>query len=164
VLNGGVIADDSHPAASRLGDSTLARLVEGVRLAHALPGAWLCCTAPDEGTGVAMRQVARDLGVSPARFRIVTSGGDTASEADSLKAAFGDEPFLLVTSAAHMGRALDTLRSRGLDPLPAPADFRALRRDGFTLDFIIPTERALAISTRALHEYYGSLWRLVGGN
>lgn len=164
VLNGGVITDATHPAASQLGDATLARMAEGVRLAKALPQSSLIVTATDPAVGAAMRQVALDLGVPASRITLIPTGGDTAAEAAALMPTLAGEPFYLVTSAAHMGRALTTFRARGLAPVPAPADFHALRRDSFTLDFIIPTHRALDISTRAIHEYYGALWHLLGGN
>jgi len=72
-----------------------------------------------------------------------------------------DAPFLLVTSALHMPRAIANFRAAGLRPIAAPADFELLRygnvRDG------LPDTAALDRSTRVLKEHLGLLHLRVFG-
>lgn len=46
-------------------------------------------------------------------------------------------PYVLVTSAFHMRRALMIFKKAGVDVIPYPADFRT-RDDGFTIDQLFP--------------------------
>ncbi len=47
---------------------------------------------------------------------------DTEEEAAAVKQAIGDAPFLLVTSASHLPRAMIFFQQEGLNPLPAPGE------------------------------------------
>ena len=63
---------------------------------------------------------------------------DTEEEAAAVKQAIGDAPFLLVTSASHLPRAMIFFQQEGLNPLPAPAnqlaiDSRLIRGNGQSL-------------------------------
>jgi len=63
---------------------------------------------------------------------------------------------LLVTSALHMPRALATFRKRGMDAIPAPADFSAPPSGPWQQRWL-PSADALATSGRAMKEIVG-LW------
>ena len=65
--------------------------------------------------------------------------------------------FYLVTEASHMDRAVEAFRRQGLDPLPAPIRF-ATAATGPPLFEWVPTAKALAGSSEALHAYLGEAW------
>lgn len=63
-------------------------------------------------------------------------------------------PIVLVTSAAHMPRAIQSFQAQGLQPIPYPVDYRALASDVQpTLDFDILS--TLGRYSTALHEWIG---------
>lgn len=63
-------------------------------------------------------------------------------------------PILLVTSAAHMSRAMQCFQAKGLQPIPYPVDYRALKAGAQpTLDFDILS--TLGRYSTALHEWIG---------
>ena len=69
--------------------------------------------------------------------------------------AAGCEQSLLVTSAAHMPRALATFQALGMDVFPVSTDVRATTRSHYGLLDFVPTAHALAGSTDALRESLG---------
>ncbi|MEB3295743.1 MAG: YdcF family protein [Synechococcales bacterium] len=79
------------------------------------------------------------------------------------------QKFLLVTSALHMPRSLMIFRKLGMDPIPAPTDFRMVEVgssqdsvEAFLLS-LLPDADQLRLTTRALKEYIGILvYRLQG--
>ncbi len=85
---------------------------------------------------------------------------DTAEEADALKARLGERPFLLVTSAYHMPRAMRIFEGLGLQPIAAPGDFNRPEEDGLTSAL---KGRHLRKTEKAFHEYMGLLWLALRG-
>lgn len=70
---------------------------------------------------------------------------------------------ILVTSALHMARSVGVFKKQGFAVHPAPTDFIMEKRvfSGY-LDFF-PSAEALALSTRAIHEFYGIIgYKLFG--
>lgn len=62
---------------------------------------------------------------------------------------------LLVTSAAHMPRAVRLFRKQGFTVHPAPADFRSSVKPPLRWFSLLPAEWALSETSNALHEYVG---------
>ncbi len=86
-------------------------------------------------------------------------------------ASRGIHRILLVTSAMHMPRALLVFEHRGIEVLPAPADFIATARDieestnGLKAIAInlVPDAESMEWSSRAIKEYLGlAVYRLTG--
>ncbi|MCL1036553.1 YdcF family protein [Shewanella submarina] len=96
---------------------------------------------------------AVELGVDPARIIQLPLAKDTIEEAQYLKMELGDVPFRLVTSAAHMPRAIKIFEHAGMHPQAAPADFR--RRSSHW--WVLSADNLLT-SQRAIHEWAGQLW------
>ena len=109
--------------------------------------------------GDAMGQFAVDLGVP--REAIAVEAASRSTRENALLTAKilrqqGAARVLLVTSAVHMGRALETFRAAGVDAEPAPTDFEVLDNPHDSLfAWCWPDAAALCDSTRALHEYVG---------
>ncbi len=169
VLGGGSLDGVDLTPATRLGEGSLKRTLEGVRLWRARPKAKLVFASGSwiEGqTPVAelMAQVAMNLGVDAAQVVVETRSRDTfenAAEVKRLLDLYGLDLFVLVTSARHMKRALAVFGRRGLKPIPAPTDFR-LAPPGQEFGWW-PSLGALVSCHHSLYEYLGYAWYWIRG-
>lgn len=107
--------------------------------------------------------VMASLGIPRERIVLETRSRNTrenAVEAARIAAERRWTTLLVVTSAAHMPRALGCFRKAGLAPDAFPVDWRGA--EGST-EALLPRASALAASTDALRELTGRLvYRLVG--
>jgi uncharacterized SAM-binding protein YcdF (DUF218 family) len=151
------------PITASLDAEGLARIVEGIRLLRLLPEARLVLSGGPPGARSPARgyvRMARELGVPEDRLILVEEGArDTASETEQVAARVGAEPFLLVTSAAHMPRAMRLMRRAGGNPVPA----FATQRVGplAPIDFL-PRAEGLEATEAAFYEYTGLLAMTLG--
>lgn len=167
VLGGGHICNPDLPTSSQINASTLVRLVEGIRQQRQIPGAILVLSG-GRGLGPVanaeiMAAVARDLGVSPDVMILEAESRDTKDEARLLQPILGSESFLLVTSAAHMPRAMRLFEARGMHPLPVPTRHLARGRLGFSWGKFWPEASQLRKSERAIYEFLGIAWARLRG-
>jgi uncharacterized SAM-binding protein YcdF (DUF218 family) len=167
VLGGGHISDPSLPAASQINTAPLRRMVEGVRLYKAIPGSKLLLS----GGGVfdpvpeaeVMAQVALLLGVKPQDIMKESDSRDTADEAEIIAKMIGREPFILVTSAAHMPRSMGLFKKRGMQPIPAPTEYLSREAPGPNPTWFFPRSSSLQQVETAVHEYLGLAWAWLRG-
>jgi uncharacterized SAM-binding protein YcdF (DUF218 family) len=159
ILGAGASEDESIPALSRLNESGLKRLMAGYFLHLEFPDAKIVLTGYEDGSGHSYpeleRRILLSLGVDESLLIVNGECRDTEDEALFDRKIIADKPFLLVTSAYHMRRSLDTMKMAGLSPIPAPADFKGF---GVEDPFHAPEVGALLVSSIALHEYWGRLW------
>ena len=80
---------------------------------------------------------------------------DTKEEALFTKGLVRKKPFILVTSATHMPRAMKIFKNLGLNPIPAPTDFHKGEFKGYLRK---PSAYHFNLSEIAMHEYIGILW------
>jgi uncharacterized SAM-binding protein YcdF (DUF218 family) len=154
----------------RLSSDTMRRVMEGVRLWRGMSESKLVLSGGSfihkTAIGSAMEDLAKELGVPSQKIVIEADSWDTDDQAKLLAPMLGREPFALITSAAHLPRALAIFRSYGLKPLPAPADFITKGRKLSFYSFL-PQVGGLNASEVALYEYLGLTWLwlkgLVGG-
>ncbi len=167
VLGGGHTSNPELPVSSQVSDTTMVRLVEGIRLYRKHLGSKLILSGgsvfdPLPGALI-MADIARELGVN--EYDIITESGsqDTKDEARLIKQIVNDESFILVTSAAHMNRSVAMFRKLGMNPIPAPTGhmFSNVRRDGPLSYF--PKSGNLCNSESAFHEYLGMVWASLRG-
>lgn len=162
VLGGGHGAAPGLSAVNQLSTSARGRLMEALRIARALPQARLVFSGhAGEGRrshAAVLAEAAISLGLDPARIVRLDTPRDTEDESESTAELVGREPFVLVTSAWHMRRAVALMRGRGLDPVPGPADYttRQLHGGQFS-DYTWDTE-SLGRSTWAVYERIGYAW------
>ena len=72
---------------------------------------------------------------------------------------------LLVTSAAHMTRSVDSFASLGVKVFPVSVDVRAVRTMRLTVFDFIPDTHALGMTTNAMREWAGQrIYRFRGWN
>ena len=161
VLGGGWQQNPERPISSQLNESSAIRLFEGLRLLRALPEARLIVSGGTRRTGrvpVAQgyAQAAREMGVPAERILILDTPLDTAQEAYAVRAALGTgQRFVLVTSAAHMPRAMRHFQRVGLDPIPAPTQHLTGRSRRDRLSSWLPSSQDLGKTERAWYEYLG---------
>mgnify|MGYP001413980902 CR=1 FL=1 len=167
VLGGGSSPNPALPPTSQLGGVTLSRLVEAVRLHRQLPasrlivsGGTLVNAAPE---AVTMAAAAIALGVPPEDILKESRSRDTEDEARLIAPMVGAAPLLLVTSAAHMPRAMVLFRHFGMHPTAAPTDYWAARAVGAEPGEFFPRAGGLLRTESAFHEYLGAVWAMLHG-
>lgn len=162
VLGSGHTSDLRLPATTQIGGSSLYRLIEGIRLHRHLPGSTLVITGgividPIPNARVVSR-VAMQLGVDSENLLVLDTPKDTFEEAAVVLQHLPPEPFLLVTSALHMPRAMDVFQARGLEPIAAPTDFTAKKISGVTVVSWFPSTGNLDLCKRIFYEWAGTAW------
>jgi len=166
VLASGFSHEADRPIAIQLNEGSTARLVEGVRLSKVLN----CCKlvlsgGPDSvsSPAQAMAQLAQDLGVGRQDMILETQSRDTDDEARLVAPIVGQQPFILVTEASHMPRAMALFRKHGTHPIADPVDFRTSHSQAITPDQLFPGGGDLGGSERAVYEYLGLAWGKILG-
>jgi uncharacterized SAM-binding protein YcdF (DUF218 family) len=158
VLGSGYDPHDQIPVTGALDPDGLARIVEGVRLAHMRPDSRLLVSGgalPGHSPiALGYARLAADLGIEPSALVTMDRALNTDQEAREVAALLGHSPFILVTSAYHMPRAVMLLRRAGANPVPAPTGQIVHARQDERFGFI-PGSRGLHRTETALHEYMG---------
>jgi uncharacterized SAM-binding protein YcdF (DUF218 family) len=100
-----------------------------------------------------------ELGIPKKSIIMQKEPRDTREEAIYMKQKVGNKPFILVTSAYHMPRAMAIFKAQGLNPIAAPANIMS-SKNGY---LSIPNGAKLFESQIAFHEYLGLLWYKLRG-
>lgn len=165
VLGSGHVSDPRLPVTSRIGGSSLFRLTEGIRIYRHLPGSRLILTGgPGFDTvpnAEVVAAVAVELGIRKEALLVLAEPEDTREEAASVGKIVGTAPFVLVTSAYHMPRAMRVFQAAGLNPVPAPAEFAFPRRQKTDPARLFPTAGGLWHTEWAIYEFMGRLQEAV---
>lgn len=169
VLGGGYTWNAEWAPGSNLINNSLPRLVEGVRQWQENPGSTLIFTGyaahgNPVSTAEAGARVAESLGVPRKAIITLDKPRDTEEEAQQVKLAIGDRPFLLVTSASHLPRAMNFFHAQGLSPIPAPANQMAIESPLNWWDKFTPAPIYLSHSDRAWYESLGRIWQWLKGS
>lgn len=164
VLGNGHNTDAMQPVSSHLSDAGTKRVLEGVILYKNIPNVKLIFTGykGDTNTSNAMMNAKLALALGVKQKDIILNGApeDTREEALFTKSVVGSKPFILVTSATHMPRAMMLFQQLGLHPIAAPTDFEKSEFKGYLK---APRVEALCRTQKALHEYIGILWGKISG-
>mgnify|MGYP000899673643 FL=1 len=168
VLGGGYTWNPQWAPSSNLINNSLPRLAEGIRLWRENPGSKMIFTGAAAktnpvSTAEAGARVAESLGVPRSAIIVLDRPKDTEQEATEVKKAIGAAPFLLVTSASHLPRAMIFFRHAGLNPLPAPANQLAVESTLNPWERAIPSPFWLMHSERAIYETLGRIWQWLKG-
>jgi uncharacterized SAM-binding protein YcdF (DUF218 family) len=159
---------DGVSVATALDGDGLVRIVEGIRLMRWLGNARLVVSGGAEpgraAPALGYANFARQFGVPAASIVPLGSSLDTASEARAVTNLLGRGPFILVTSAYHMPRALWLMRRAGANPTPAPVGQHAAGVSGDRFGELIPGSSGLYETEHAVHEYMGLLAMTMGFN
>lgn len=162
VLGSGNNDDTTQPLSSMIGDTSMKRVVEGVLLQKHYPGSKMIFTGYAGNTklpnAIINSKIAQMLGVKEEDITTNSKAKDTKDEAVFAKRTAGEKPIIVVTSAMHMLRAVKLFRDQGLDPIPAPTDFK---RQNITTYLMVPTVDSFKNSQMAMHEYIGMIWTIL---
>jgi len=161
VLGTGYVPRDDIPVTAAIAEDGLVRIVEGVRIFRQLRAAHLLVSggarAGQTPSALGYAILARDLGVAPDSLIVLDRPLDTDEEAHAIASLIGHAPFVLVTSAYHMPRAMRLLLGLNLHPIPAPTgQMSGLSSSGDWRRYV-PNSAELRKTERALHEYLGSV-------
>ena len=164
VLGGGYTWNPQWAPSSNLFANNLPRVTEAVRLWRTYPEAKLVFTGAAAlgnpvTTAAAGARVAESLGVPKANIITLDKARDTEDEAQAVAELIGQQPFILVTSASHLPRAMVFFNQAGLHPLPAPANQLAIDSPLNPWETAFPSPTWLMHSDRAIYETVGSLWQ-----
>lgn len=158
VLGAGYTPRDSIPVTAALSQAGLVRVVEAIRLMRGLGVAKLVVSGgapPGLGrSALGYAELARELGVPESSLVILDEPQNTAAEAYLVRRTLGDASFILVTSAAHMPRAMRLMQLVGAHPIPAPTD-QLVEDSSFQWVKLFPSSGGMHEVESALHEYVG---------
>ncbi len=163
ILGGGHSTDKSHPITSQVHETSVVRLNEGIRLYQQLHKNATLIVSGYSGLydptphAVMQQKLALALGVKKENIILLTKPKDTQEEAIAAKSIVGDQPFILVTSASHMTRAMNFFKQEGLTPIPAPTNHLASIINPHYTDFF--SSYTLMKSRIVFHEVLGMLWQ-----
>lgn len=155
--------DPLLPPTGWLSHASLARLAEALRLYRKNPEVKVVFSGGSFGQDLSMAemygQAAEALGMERQRILLFPEPRDTEDEANAVKAIVGNRPFLLVTSAEHMKRAMIIFTTFGMNPVPAPADYR-VKKTGvpLSLKYYLPSATSIRMLELLIHEYLGIVW------
>ena len=170
VLGSGYEADNRLSWNNQLSPSGIFRLNEGIRLYKLLPGSILITSGYRGNQQRAQAEVsalaAMELGLDSSRIFLNTEPWNTRDEARVYMERFGTSPRLfLVTDAAHMPRTLCHFRKAGMNPIPAPVNFRIRKNDVHPqITHYFPSSKNIYYMEILFHEYLGWMWAHLGGD
>lgn len=158
VLGGGIGLPEApcrlpYADLSEAGD----RVWHAARLYHAGRASKVYCTNRDVSRTTP--QFLKDLGVPHDSIVPLDGPRNTEEEARRCAAELGEQRVLLVTSAAHMRRAVNIFRKYAptLDVVPAATDYKGVGSDvwKFNIRRYLPSASALSQFNQSLHELFG---------
>lgn len=159
VLGNSQVSAKEQPVTSELSPTAVVRLAEGIRIYRLNPGSKLIFTGyhgrESESFADKIKELALALGVPEDDILAFTGPRDTAEEAKLIAGQVAERSLVLVTSAAHMPRAMSLFLQAGLKPIPAPTEHltKPVRSK-----WIYPSAETLMKTQRWLHEQLGLLW------
>ena len=167
VLGAGHTSDPRLPVTSQISSTSLARLVEGIRIHNELPGSKLILSGGAAFGSIpvarVMAEVGIALGVDDRDMVLEVDSKDTKDQARLIKEIVGRERFFLVTSASHMARSMALFQKSGMHPIPAPTEYLIKERKKNNPAMFFPSSDRLARAERAFHEYMGLAWAKLRG-
>lgn len=175
ILLGGVVESPAPPRVDIEFNDSVDRVHKAAELFHAGKAPYLIVTGGNQPWSTAQQSEAeliRDLLVQwkvPREVILLeASSRNTRENALYTKNAVDSihcDEALLVTSAAHMPRAMAAFRAVGINPTPVSTDVRAARNKSLTVLDFLPDARALEMSSDALREMVGQwVYELKGWN
>jgi uncharacterized SAM-binding protein YcdF (DUF218 family) len=165
----------STPVTSNVTAETLCRMAEGIRLYRQFPASKVILSGGtlrqgDQAVASIMADVLRVLGIPAHDILIEDQSQNTYENLVNVKPMIGTQPFVLVTPAVDLPRAMAVAHKLGMHPVAAPACIWTLQHHGAGMSvqsvlagFTTPSLERLARLQWAFHEYVGYLWYKVLG-
>jgi uncharacterized SAM-binding protein YcdF (DUF218 family) len=179
ILSGYGVDHPATPVTSNLAGETTCRVAEGIRLYRQLPKSKIVVSGGilRKGDQPIARQMADfivAMGISPDDVLVEGRSRNTYENLVEVQPIVGSNPFILVTSACHLRRAMAIAHKLGMRPVAAPACIWTLQQfppgipwSTWTFkvvkSFACPSVARLGALQLAYHEYVGFVWyRLLG--
>jgi uncharacterized SAM-binding protein YcdF (DUF218 family) len=163
MLGSGYSTDPHVDLDSLLSEDAIVRLVHSVQLCREMGSCKLILSGGPPPAPRAMQKIALSLGIPQQDIILEEKSRNTYQEALFIKPMVGNTPFLLVTSASHMPRAMDLFRKQGMQPIAAPTDYLAKQGGAIVPDAIYPGTYGLHEAERTVYEYLGIMWEKLLG-
>jgi uncharacterized SAM-binding protein YcdF (DUF218 family) len=167
VLGGGHFSDPRLSITDQLSDTSLVRLVEGIRIHKKLfnsklllSGGGVFSSTSDAGT---MAKMAMALGIEAREIVLESKSKDTKDQARFIQNIIGNNRFILVTSASHMARSVALFKAKGMKPIPAPTGFRVKNTLKMSPAKFFPSAKAIDKMEQVVYEYLGIAWARLRG-
>lgn len=150
------------------GDTTIVRLVYGVRMYKEFHAKYLVCSGGGNNKiseAVLMAEMAESFGVPRERIRTEAKSVNTFEHAVEFNKMFIDKDLKigLVTSAYHMKRSEEEFRKYFKNVLPLSATYLYASPKGTPAARYIPQSLYLYNNTLIFREYVGRLWYNIKG-
>ncbi len=141
VLGAGYYYNERLPANSQLNLITLGRLVEGVRICNSLENCTLVTSGPYFSEIVSQAEVARKAAIMMGipEQKILTQSEPRTTREEAIiysRNHYNGQKVIVVTTAAHMHRAIKDFRYAGIDAIASPTNFRYKRDKGFKFKLV----------------------------
>jgi uncharacterized SAM-binding protein YcdF (DUF218 family) len=179
ILAGYAEENPGIPITSNVSDQTLGNMSEGLRLYRLAPKTKLIVSGGVAEKGkrsvaAGMADFLQQMGVSKEDLIVEGNSQNTYENLREIKNLVGTVPFILVASGCDLRRAMAVAKKLQMNPIPAPAYIRALRKcpatatAGQHIAAYIKNRGYISLSNLpklqwAYHEYVGYIWyRLLG--
>lgn len=153
-------ADPVIPLSSRVNSGTAFRLLEVMSLFRTAPDSMVIVSGERQASHI-MRELLVSGGVPAVRVMVDDHSSSTFESGRNLAPTLGTVPFLLVTSAGHMPRAVKVFRKAGTNPYPVPTNF--LTKKNWLAIRYLPSPVYLVYSDLAVSEYEAIVWYALKG-
>ena len=161
ILGGAHRSAKGLPATSQLKSSSLARLVEAVRIYHLHPEAQIITSgyaSDDESSNAEkVKQAAIILGIPKHKILTENFPQDTEEEAQLIAPRVLNRNVVLVTSASHLPRAMAYFKKYGVNAIPAPASPSVKDNGQKAWSYYLPHVTKLQQTTGAWYEALGRI-------
>lgn len=166
VLGGGHISDPRLSPMEQLSRASLLRILKGIQIAKANPGARLIVSGysgSDPKTNAElMKLVATQADILPASIITVPKAKDTAEEAHLISIYIGQRPTALITSAVHMDRAMKYFQQFSNQITPIPTDYLAKQPQAPLASYqYLPDATTMMKFDAFWHEKLGVIWEKI---
>ena len=168
VLTGGGYPTRGEMLSSAFPHASIYRFIGGLELSSRLGSECKLIFSGSAGRGnrerttaITMQELA--LNIAPGlEVSAEARSGSTGEHPGNVKPLLDDNPFVLVTSAIHMPRAMRNFKRAGLNPIAYPVDFLAVEGDYGWMSFIPSVENLWKLNV-ALREYMALAFYTVAG-
>jgi len=162
VLTGRIYGEKDLSLEERFSRETLVRFLKALELKRKYPDKEIIFLGGSyedkESRGASyLKELAEKFGY---KVKAIDAPLDTITSAKILKEYLlkeektADKPFLLLTSAYHLPRAVYLFKKEGLNPLPYPTNYHyKLCEPSFSIWKLLPHDLYIDLTNRATHEY-----------
>jgi uncharacterized SAM-binding protein YcdF (DUF218 family) len=173
VLAGYAEEHIGFPVTALVSEQTIYSMSEGLRLYRLLPGAKIITSGGivrrgEKPVAATMSEFLQQMGVPQADIIVEGRSRNTYENLVEVRKWVGSSPFILVTQACDLRRAMGVARKLQMHPIAAPACHRELqyytnkgKREqlhGFLNSFAHPSTDRFKEIQWAYHEYVGYVW------